>query len=61
MATRACLDAGPIGLYYQQDPPKEITILIQSVKNNKISAFVCDVVLVEVFKNLCVAGGKDYA
>jgi predicted nucleic acid-binding protein len=55
------LDAGPIGLNYQQDPPKEILSLFQSLKNKKISAFVSDVVLVEVFKNLCVASGKDHA
>ncbi len=61
MAKRACLDAGPISLYYQKNPPEEIKALIKNIKNKNISAFVCDVVFVEVFKHLCIAGGKDYA
>jgi len=61
MAKRACLDAGPISLYYQKNPPEEIKALINNIKNKNISALVCDVIFVEVFKHLCIAGGKDYA
>ncbi|NVM04739.1 MAG: PIN domain-containing protein [Candidatus Helarchaeota archaeon] len=59
--SRACLDAGVISLYYQKDPPKDILDLMRKIKAGKILATVPNVVLVEVFKHLCVAGGKDYA
>ncbi|MHA1130287.1 MAG: PIN domain-containing protein [Candidatus Helarchaeota archaeon] len=59
--SRICLDAGVISLYYQKDPPKKIIELIEEVKKGKISTLVPRVILVEVFKHLCVAGGKDYA
>jgi len=59
--SRACLDAGVISLYYQKAPPKKIIELFEDIKKGKISAFVPGVILVEVFKHLCVAGGKDYA
>ncbi len=61
MARRVCIDAGPIGLYYQQDPPKEIIKLMQDIKNKIFSAYYVDVILVETFKHLCIAGGKEYA
>ncbi|MBD3340909.1 MAG: PIN domain-containing protein [Candidatus Lokiarchaeota archaeon] len=61
MAKRVCLDAGPISLYYQRNPPKEIKALIKNIKSKKFSAFVCHVIFVEVFKHLCIAGGKKYA
>lgn len=56
-----CLDAGIISLYYQKDPPNKIIELIEDVKKGRISALVPAVIIVEVFKHLCVAGGKDYA
>lgn len=61
MARRVCLDAGPISLYYQQNPPEEIKSLIINVKKKKITLFICDIIFVEVIKHLCIAGGKDYA
>lgn len=61
MRSRACLDTGPISLYYQQDPPLKIEELMGSIKDNKLNAFVPHTILVEVYKHLCVAKGKDYA
>jgi predicted nucleic acid-binding protein len=61
MVRRVCLDTGPICLYYQKNPPEEINTLIRDIKSKKSSVLLCDIVLVEVFKHLCIAGGKDYA
>lgn len=57
----ACLDAGVISLYYQKDPPNKIIDLFEDIKKGKTRALVPYVILVEVFKHLCVASGKDYA
>lgn len=59
--SRVCPDAGVISLYYLKDPPQKIIDLISSVKNGQIVAIVPSIILVEVFKHLCVAGGKEYA
>lgn len=61
MARRVCLDAGPISLYYQKDPPKDIELLMQKIKKKEISVFLPNVILVEVYKHLCLASGKDHA
>ncbi len=61
MPPRACLDAGPIYLYYRKFPPKKVEALIQNIQEQKISAFVPSIILVEVFKHLCVTEGKDHA
>jgi hypothetical protein len=61
MVRCVCLDTGPICLYYQKNPPDEINILIKNVKSKKISVLLCNIMFVEVFKHLCIAGGKDYA
>lgn len=61
MPPRACLDAGPISLYYQKDPPQKIEELMRRIQDRSLSAIVPNVILVEVYKHLCVAGGKDYA
>nr|MDO8114772.1 PIN domain-containing protein [Candidatus Sigynarchaeota archaeon] len=61
MVPRACLDAGVIALYFQQDPPEKIVALFQSINNDKIEAVVPEPILIEVFKNLCVPLGKDFA
>ncbi len=61
MNSRACLDAGPISLYYQKNPPEKVELLIQEIKSKKISAFVPNVILIEVYKHLCIAKGKSYA
>ena len=61
MAQRVCLDVGPISLYYQKNPPKEINSLIKKIENKIISEFLPNVIVVEVDKHLCVASGKDYA
>ncbi|MHA1267177.1 MAG: PIN domain-containing protein [Candidatus Helarchaeota archaeon] len=58
---RNCLDAGIISLYYQKDPPKRIFNLMEDVKKGKITTLIPSIILVEAFKHLCVAGGKDYA
>jgi predicted nucleic acid-binding protein len=59
--SRVCLDAGIISLYYQKDPPQKILDLITAIQEGQILAFTPGVILVEVFKHLCIAGGKDYA
>ena len=61
MVTRACLDTGPISLYYQKNPPREVEQLIKDIKGQKIQAHVPKAMLIEVYKHLCVAGGNDYA
>lgn len=61
MPSRACLDSGVISLYYQKDPPQKIEELMHSIKDNTFFAIVSNIILVEVYKHLCVAGGRDYA
>ena len=61
MLSRACLDAGPISLYYQKDPPEKIEELMKKIKDKVFSVYIPTVILVEVFKHLCLAQGKDYA
>ena len=61
MVKRACLDAGVITLYYQKDPPAEILDLFKNIKIKTTHAFVPSVILIEVYKHLCVARGNDYA
>ena len=61
MPSRACIDAGPISLYYQKDPPQKIEQLMRNIKDETLTAFVPLIILVEVYKHLCVASGKDYA
>jgi predicted nucleic acid-binding protein len=58
---RACLDAGVITLYYQKDPPPEILDLFKNIKIKTTHAFVPSVILIEVYKHLCMAKGNDYA
>lgn len=61
MRDRACIDTGPIYLYYRKDPPEKVNILMNKIKKQKITAFVPAIILVEVYKHLCVTEGKDYA
>lgn len=61
MSPRACLDAGPIYLYYRKNPPKKVMTLMRNIKEQKMSAFVPNSILMEVFKHLCVTEGKYYA
>ena len=61
MVNRACLDAGTITLYYQKNPPIEIIDLFKNIKIQTTHAFVPYVILIEVYKHLCVAKGNDYA
>ncbi|MHA1168586.1 MAG: PIN domain-containing protein [Candidatus Hodarchaeales archaeon] len=61
MVERACLDAGPISLYYQKDPKNDIITLFNSINMDKIQAVVPASILVEVYKHLCVAKGNKYA
>ena len=61
MRERACIDAGPIYLYYRKNPPEKINILINKIKKQKIIAFVPAVILVEVYKHICVTEGRDHA
>lgn len=61
MGARACLDAGPIALYYQKDPHDDIISLINKINDGKIQALVPANILVEVYKHLCVAKGNEYA
>ncbi len=61
MVKRACLDAGVITLYYQKDPPAKIIDLFKNIKIQAIHAFVPSVILIEVYKHLCMAKGNDYA
>lgn len=56
-----CLDAGPITLYYSQTPPNKIYELINDIKNRKFKAHVVWHTLIEVYKNLCILKGKNYA
>ncbi len=61
MQDRACLDAGPIYLYFRKNPPEKINILMNRIKKQKIIAFVPAIILVEVYKHICVSEGKDHA
>jgi len=59
--SKACIDTGPLNLYYAKDPPREVQDLIDSIKKRKIKAYILWPVLIEVFKHLCIAHGKDKA
>lgn len=61
MRERACLDAGPIYLYFRKNPPEKINILMNKIKSQKIIAFIPAIILVEVYKHICVSEGKDHA
>ena len=61
MVLRICLDTGPITLHFTKDEPKEITTLMNDIKQQKIKAYVISPILVEVFKHLCIAKGKSFA
>ena len=61
MTSRICLDTGPITLHFTKDEPKEITILMDNIKQHKTEAYVISPILVEVFKHLCIAKGKLFA
>ncbi|HME55142.1 MAG TPA: PIN domain-containing protein [Candidatus Lokiarchaeia archaeon] len=61
MRRRVCLDTGPLQLYYLKDCPNKVESLFQDIKNETIDAIVPEAILIEVFKHLCVSGGKDYA
>jgi predicted nucleic acid-binding protein len=58
---RACLDAGVINLYYQKDPPQKILQLFHAIDDGKMDAVIPESILVETFKILCVAIGKEFA
>ncbi len=61
MQEHACLDAGPIYLYYRKNPPEKVNILMNKIKKQKIIAYVPSVILIEVFKHICVTEDKDFA
>jgi hypothetical protein len=61
MTSRICLDTGPITLHFTKDEPNEITILMNDIKQQKTEAHVISPILVEVFKHLCIAKGKQFA
>ncbi|MHA2247728.1 MAG: PIN domain-containing protein [Candidatus Hodarchaeales archaeon] len=61
MTSRICLDTGPITLHFTKDEPKEISILMNDIKQQKTEAYVILPILVEVFKHLCIAKGKLFA
>ena len=61
MTSRICLDTGPITLHFTKDEPKEISILMNEIKQQKTEAYVISPILVEVFKHLCIAKGKSFA
>ena len=61
MVSKICLDTGPITLHFTKDEPKEITTLMNDIKQKKTEAYVISPILVEVFKHLCIAKGKSFA
>jgi predicted nucleic acid-binding protein len=61
MKTRVCVDTGPITLYYQKNPPTSVKKLMNQIKNKKLIAIVAESILVESYKHLCKARGRDYA
>ncbi|HEY0090264.1 MAG TPA: PIN domain-containing protein [Candidatus Lokiarchaeia archaeon] len=61
MHGRICFDAGPIYLYYRKNPPEQINQLIDAINKQKSIAYVPNVILIEVYKHLCVIDGKDFA
>jgi predicted nucleic acid-binding protein len=61
MTPRVCVDTGPITLYYQKNPPSAIKKLMNQIKNKQVIAVIAESILVESYKHLCKAGGKDYA
>ena len=61
MTSRICLDTGPITLHFTKDEPKEITNLMNNIKQQKTEAYVISPILVEVFKHLCIAKGTSFA
>ncbi len=61
MTKRICLDTGPLTLHFTKDEPKEITTLMNDIKQQKTEAYIISPILVEVFKHLCIAKGKLFA
>jgi predicted nucleic acid-binding protein len=55
------LDIGPITLMLTKDSPKRIKDLFTKIKSKLINAYVVRPVLIEVYKHLCIANGKNFA
>ncbi len=56
-----CLDTGLITLFYSKTPPKEISDLMDNIKQKKLKAYVVWPILLEVYKLLCILQGKSFA
>ena len=61
MLKEITLDPGPITLLLMNDSPKKIKNIFTKIKNKSISAYVAQPVLIEVYKHLCIAKGKNFA
>ena len=61
MRLRICLDTGPLHLHFLKDRQLKVNTLFNGIKNHLFDAMVPEPVLVEVFKHLCISGGKEYA
>ena len=61
MASKICLDTGPLTLHFTKDEPEEISTLMNDIKLKKTEAYVISPILVEVFRHLCIANGKSFA
>lgn len=61
MIKEILLDTGPITLLLMKDSPKKIEDLFTKIKSKSINAYVVRPVLIEVYKHLCIANGKNFA
>ena len=56
-----CLDAGVLSLFFMQNTPDEINLLLERIKTNPSNTFIAKEILVEVFKHLCMLKGYQFA
>lgn len=56
-----CLDAGILSLYFLQNSPKEVNLLMERVKTNPTNTFIAKEIMIEVFKHICILRGYIFA
>ena len=61
MLKEITLDTGPITLLLMKDSPKKIKDIFTKIKSKSIGTYVVQPVLIEVYKHLCIAKGKNFA
>lgn len=56
-----CIDAGVLSLFFMKNTPREITLLMDSVKKDSENTYIAKEILIEVYKHLCILKGNSYA